>query len=273
MNEMYADAVSQKDSDRFSDIDAYTSVLNGLVDQQTQLICGCEQRKHEIKPDWNTTMLNQNSSESIERGAAKAMALAEKVNGILIQMEDISGVSDRYWSMRGNVGNELRNTSIQPTSHHYDLVITAFVNAAKMARDTSYSSPATKNAPFVAQRWLHRMETLALDSKSGVTPSVDSYYHVIEAYLSIGNGLMAVQAPMLAQAVFDKLKQRSNLNPTAREHRLLIRAWSNSNCKEAAYKATGLWMQMLRLFRGGDEEMEPGLEDGKMVLEAWSRAM
>ena len=122
------------------------------------------------------------------------------------------------------------------------------------------------------------METLAFDPYSGVSPSVDSYYHVMEAYASLDNGAAAIpanknRAPILAQAVFDKLKENTNLIPTVREHRLLIRAWSNSTCKEAAYKAMGLWMNMLRLFRAGDEEMEPRLEDGKMVLEAWSRAM
>jgi len=94
----------------------------------------------------------------------------------------------------------------------------------------------------------------------------------------LGNGAAAIpanknRAPILAQAVYDKLKENTNLIPTVREHRLLIRAWSNSTCKEAAYKAMGLWMNMLRLFRAGDEEMEPRLEDGKMVLEAWSRAI
>ena len=277
LNQMYADAQSQNNSSRFADIDSYTSIMNGLLDQQTQLINVINQERNEIEADSNATMINEQSFESNERGAAKVMSLAEMANDLLIQMEDISGVSDRYSSMRGNVVNDLRNASLQPTSHHYDVAITAFANAATVARDINYSSPATNNSPYVAQRWLQRMETLALNSQSGVTPTVDSYYHVMEAYASIG-GAMSIpsnknKAPILAQAVFDKLKQNTNLIPTMREYRLLIQAWSNSTCKEAAYKATGLYMNMLRLFRAGDEEMEPKLEDGKIVLEAWSRAM
>lgn len=278
LTQMHADAISQNDSDQFADIDSYTAVMNGLIDQQKQLISSIGEELNEIQSDLNSTMPNRLSSESNERGAAKVMTLAEMANELLIQMEDVSGVSDRYSSMRGNVAYKLRNANLQPTSHHYDLTITAFVNAATVARDTNYSSPATNNAPYVAQRWLQRMETLAFDPYSGVSPSVDSYYHVMEAYASLGNGAVAMpanknRAPILAQAVFDKLKDSTNLIPTVREHRLLIRAWSNSTCKEAAYKAMGLWMNMLRLFRAGDEEMEPRLEDGKMVLEAWSRAM
>ena len=278
LNQMYADAQSHDNSSRFADIDSYTSIINGLLDQQTQLINVINQERNEIEVDSNATMTNEHSFESNERGAAKVMSLAEMANDLLIQMEDISGVSDRYSSMRGNVVNDLRNASLQPTSHHYDLAITAFANAATVARDTNYSSPSTNNAPYVAQRWLQRMETLALNSQSDVTPTVDSYYHVMESYASIGNGAMSIpsnknKAPILAQAVFDKLKQNTNLIPTVREYRLLIQAWSNSTCKEAAYKATGLYMNMLRLFRAGDEEMEPKLEDGKIVLEAWSRAM
>ena len=278
LSQMHVGAISQNDNDQFADIDSYTAVLNGLIYQQTQIISSIDGERNEIESDLNATTPNQLSSESYERGAAKLMMLAEKANGVLIQMEDVSGVSDRYSSMRGNVAYELRNASLQPTSHHYDLAITAFVNAATVARDTNYSSPATNNAPYVAQRWLQRMETLAFDPYSGVTPSVDSYYHVMNAYASIGNGNAAIpanknRAPILAQAVFDKLKQNTNLIPTVREHRLLIRAWCNSTCKEAAYTAMGLWMNMLRSFRSGDEEMEPRLEDGKMVLEAWSRAM
>ena len=275
---MYANAISQHDSDQFADIDSYTAVMDGLIDQQTQLISSIGEEMNEIESDLNATMPNRLSSEFNERGAAKVMMLAEMANELLIQMEDISGVSDRYSSMRGNVAHELRSASLQPTSHHYDLAITAFVNAATVARDTNYSSPATSNAPYVAQRWLQRMETLAFDPYSGVSPSVDSYYHVMEAYASLGNGAAAIptnknRAPILAQAVYDKLKENTNLIPTVREHRLLIRAWCKSTCKEAAYKAMGLWMNMLRLFRAGDEEMEPRLEDGKMVLEAWSRAL
>ncbi len=275
---MYTNAISQNDSDQFADIDSYTAVMDGLIDQQTQLISSIGEEMNEIESDLNATMPNRLSSEFNERGAAKVMMLAEMANELLIQMEDISGVSDRYSSMRGNVAHELRSATLQPTSHHNDLAISAFVNAATVARDTNYSSPATSNAPYVAQRWLQRMETLAFDPYSGVSPSVDSYYHVMEAYASLGNGAVAIpanknRAPILAQAVFDKLKENTNLIPTVREYRLLIRAWSNSTCKEAAYKTMGLWMNMLRLFRLGDEEMEPRLEDGKMVLEAWSRAM
>ena len=262
LTQMHADAISQNDSDQFANLDSYTALLNEIINQQTQLI---------------SSIGDQSDYESNEIGT-NVMTLAESANELLTQMEDISGVSDKYSSMKGTVAYGLRNEKLKPASHHYDMAISTFVNAATVERDTNYSSPATNNAPYVAQRWLQRMETLTSDPYSGVSPSLDSYYHVMDAYASLGNGVAVIpanrdRAPILAQAVFDKLKQNTNLVPTIREHRLLIHSWCNSTCKEAAYKAMGLWMNMVRLLRAGDEEMEPSLEDGKIVLEAWSKAM
>lgn len=119
------------------------------------------------------------------------------------------------------------------------------------------------------------METIALDPLSGVTPTVDSYFHVMEVCASSGNATNKkhCKAPILAQSVFEKLQANANIYPTAREYRLMIRVWCSRGHKQAAYRAMGFWMIMAREFMTGAEEMEPTLEDGKMVLEAWTRAM
>lgn len=54
----------------------------------------------------------------------------------------------------------------------------------------------------------------------------------------------------------------------------MLRTWcASSGHKNAAYKAMGMWMAMQKEFAAGVEEMEPTLEDGRLVLEAWTRAI
>ena len=285
LKQMQADAISQNERDGLPDVDSYTALMNAFIDEQRRLMSAIEVETNEIESDANATMPNERSVESNERGAVTIMALAEKAHDLLIRMEDISGVSDHYSSMRlsergGEDGgiDPVRNESLKPDSHHYDSVISAFANAATAAHDARYANHLTKNAPFVSQRWLARMETLAFDPRSGVRPTVDSYFHVMEAYAKATDDNTAVpnkrsKVPVLVQMVFDKLIQNTNILPTEREYRLMMRTWcSNTGIKEAAWKGAGLLMTMQKSFKEGVEDMEPTLEDGKMVLEAWTRS-
>ena len=278
MNEMQANAISNHREDMLPDIDCYTALMNSFIEEQRRLISAVNLGTSEIKSDVKN---HENFAESNEGGTVTIMALAEKAQDLLIRLEDFSGVSDQFSSMRlsGSIATELRNRSLQPTSHHYDTVISAFAIATTASHDTHYTSHLTKQAPFIASRWLTRMETLSsltrLEALASVKPTVDSYFHVMEAYAAGDSTtvLKESKAPLLVQSIFDKLKQNPIVHPTVREYRLLLRTWCGSfGNKDAAYKATGLWMNMQLSFRGGDEEMEPNLEDGKMVLEAWTRS-
>jgi len=282
LNQMQTDATSPNE---LPDIDSYTALMDAYIEEQQRLISTIESEVNEIKSDVNATMPYIQCSKSNEEGTVTITCLAEKVHDLLIQMEDYSGVSDHYSSMKlsGNISTDLRNPSLQPTSHHYDTVILAFANASTASHETHYISDVTKNAPFVANRWLSRLEVLSgvtrLESLSAVTPTVDSYFHVMEAYAASETSTPTPnkqsRVPTLVQSVFDKLKHNSNnIKPTVREYRLMLQTWCDSSLgnKDAAYNAMGLWMSMQRSFRNGIEEMEPTLEDGKMVLDAWTRS-
>jgi hypothetical protein len=274
---MESNALSNHRIDVLPDIDSYTALMNAFIEEQRRLISviNLETSESDVKH-------HENLAESNEGETVTVMALAEKAQDLLIRMEDYSGVSDRFSSMRlsGSIATDMRIMSLQPTSHHYDTLIYAFANAATAVHDTHYTSHLTKQAPFIAFRWLTRMETLSsltrLEALASVTPTVDSYFHVMAAYAA--GDTTAVpnkesKAPLLVQSVFDKLKQNPKVHPTVREYRLLLRTWCGSfGNKDAAYKAMGLWMTMQLSFRGGIEEMEPTLEDGKMVLEAWTNS-
>lgn len=270
---MLADAISNHREDLLPDIDCYSALMNAFIEEQRRLISAIHFETSAITSDANNPEI---FSESDEGGAVTIISLAEKAQDLLIQMEDFSGVSDKFSSMRlsGRIPTDLRRMSLQPTSYHYDTVISAFAGATTAANHIH----VTKQAPHIASRWLTRMETLSsltrLDALACVAPTVDSYFYVMEAYAA-GDTATAKEskAPLLVQSLLDKMKQNPKVNPTAREYRLLLRTWCGSfGNKDAAYKAMGIWMNMQLSFRGGNTEMEPTLEDGKMVLEAWTRS-
>lgn len=282
---MQEDAIMHNQKETLPDIDSYTALMDAYIEEQNRLISAIEVETDEIKSDVDATMPNIHCAESNERGTVSIISLAEKANDLLIHMEDLSGVSDHYSSMRLSgmvLRADLRNPSLQPTSHHYDTVISTFANASIAAHNTHYTSHLTKNAPSIANRWLTRLETLSgvvtrLESLAAVTPTVDSYFHVMQAYAASDTTNVPnrqSKVPLLVQSVFDRLKVNpNNVRPTVREYRFMLQTWCGSlGNKDAAYNAMGLWMTMQRSFRHGADEMEPTLEDGKMVLEAWTRS-
>jgi hypothetical protein len=252
------DAISHNKPDLLPTMECYTSYLTALLNRQKQL------------------------DHSDKEATVRIVSLAEKAHNILVHMEEFSGVSDAQNSSMMNLSgttteSQIRQPTLRPTSFHYNAVIEFFANANAAAQEGKYTTHFTMNAPYIAQRWLQRMETLSLsdaNSSGVVQPTLDSYYHVMKACSSIAfMNHQSSKSPILTQAIFDKLKQNPNLTASSREYRLLLQTWSSSVCKDSAYKATGVWMSMQRAFRRGDKTMEPSLEDCKMVLEAWSRAM
>jgi hypothetical protein len=271
---MQADAISNHKEDMLPDADCYSALMSAFIEEQRRLIIASNLETSAVESDANNL---ENFAGSNEGEAVTIISLAEKAQDLLIQMEDFSGVSDKFSSMRlsGSIQTDLRRMSLQPLSHHYDTVISAFAVATTAANHIHL----TKQAPHIASRWLTRMETLSsltrLDALASVAPTVDSYFHVMGAYAAgdTTTGSKESKTPLLVQSVFDKLKQNPKVNPTVREYRLLLRTWCDSfGNKDAAYKAMGIWMNMQLSFRGGIAEMEPTLEDGKMVLEAWTRS-
>jgi hypothetical protein len=279
LNQMQANAESNQRGDLLPGSESYTAMINAYIGEQRRLIAAIDNETREVTPAViHATVPNENPAEPNELGTVTIMELAEKVQNLLTLMEDFAGVSDHYSSMRlsgGIIVSDLRNASLQPTSYHYDAVISAFANVATAAHNIHYASHLIKQAPFMANRWLLRMEVIAGTMQVGtfakVTPTVDSYFHVMEAYAS---SVTSRRTPIHAQSIFDKLIHNTcYIRPTVREYRLMLRTWCYSvGHKDAAYKTMGVWMRMHRLFKGGDEAMEPTLEDGKMVLEAWTRS-
>ena len=114
-----SNALSENKPELLPNINSYTSYLTALRNTQQQL----------------SHSSNNNNNES----SIRIVALAEKAHDTLVQMEDISGVSDTHHSSmrlsgiisaQGNSG--IRHPSIRPSSIHYDFVIESLA----LARDS-----------------------------------------------------------------------------------------------------------------------------------------
>jgi hypothetical protein len=251
LHQSQSDALAQNKSELLPNIDSYTAYMAALLQNQKKLL------------------------HTDDEGAVRMVSMAEKAHDLLVQMEGISGVSDDYSSMRVSAiaNSELRQASLRPTSFLYDSTIEAVANSSIAAHEANYTTNFTINAPIIARRWLQRMETLASDPISGVNPTINSYYNAMRASSVITVMNKQSKSHILTQAIFDMLRQNPGLDPSVKEYRLLLQTWSSSVSKEGAFKATGVWISMQRAFRKGDVEMEPTLEDGKMVLKAWARSL
>lgn len=265
LQQAYSDAISQNKIDLLPNMETYTAYMTALLETQQKII------------------LSLPSKDAI----VQIISIAERAHNLLVQMEDLSGVSDEYHpSMRMSgamiespSSTIMRQSNLQPNTMHYNLVLATFANASIASHDYNYTTHFTLNAPYIAQRWLVRMETLSkVAATAAVSPTLESYQNVMKAcsmVLPSNMNQKQSKSPMLTQAIFDKLRQNSNISPTVEEYRLLMQTWasSSSGCKDSAFRATGVWMDMQRAFRRGDKAMEPTLEDGKRVLQSWSVAV
>jgi pentatricopeptide repeat protein len=220
------------DPNALPDIDSYTAVMDAWIEQQT------------TRP------------ELTRLGIFHA---AERAHAILTHMEQIYGLlakTDAYKNF---------SISIRPTSHHYDTVIQAW------SKSCVGGGFAARGAPQRAQHLLERMEVYGLDSKSGIKPTVETYNHVISAWGESDEHLRGSRA----HAVYEKIADGASvldIKPNHKTHRVMIRSWSRSEQKPAAFKATGHIMKMQEQLEAGVEDMEPKLEDYHMLLEIWTRA-
>jgi hypothetical protein len=70
-----------------------------------------------------------------------------------------------------------------------------------------------------------------------------------------------------AQSIFDNI-----MNPNAESYCLMIRAWAWSGERRGAFTATGFLRRMLRLLDEGNRDMEPTIDEYRIVLDSWTRA-
>ena len=153
-----------------------------------------------------------------------------------------------------------------------EAVLNAWVAAVRQGHSLRQTS-LTRGIPQRAHSLLEQMEqsyaNQIVASELSVRPSVESYNRVMEAW-AYSHELIRGS---MAERIFQKLSNGtvSGSRPNNESYKLIIRAWSLSGERKAAFSATGHLQQMLQRLEQGDEDMEPALEDYRVVLKAWTR--
>ena len=230
-------SIDDKSSIAMPDIDSYTAVIDSYLVYQAELDA-------------------QEKGAELRSGMLRA---AESVDGILKRMERSSASSSDDIHVP---------TKIAPSSHHYDAAVTAWSRC--VSRGPIW---ALRGIPQRAQAVLERMETLSLDRSSGVRPTVETYNRVIEAW---SNSTNEYGFAPLAQAVYERMGHgpaaHLGIQPNDRTIRTMIRCWTRSDLKNAAFHATGHLMRLQELTEEGAEDMSPTLDDYLKVFKCWSKS-
>ena len=228
-------SIDDKSSIAMPDIDSYTAVIDSYLVYQAELD-------------------GQEKGAELRSGMLRA---AESVDGILKRMERSSTTS-----------SDDIPTKVAPSSHHYDAAVTAWSRC--VSRGPIW---ALRGIPQRAQAVLERMESLSLDRSSGVRPTVESYNRVIEAW---SNSTNEYGFAPLAQAAYERLgcgpAAHLDIKPNDRTIRTMIRCWTRSDLKSAAFHATGHLMRLQELTEEGAEDMSPTLDDYLKVFKCWSKS-
>jgi hypothetical protein len=148
-------------------------------------------------------------------------------------------------------------------------VLAAWAAASRAGRKVR--TRITRAIPQRAQALLERMEASYRKqdvSETTVGASLDSYNLVIEAWAHSHEHLRG----SMAERIFQKMLSSSDARPNGESYKFIIWAWALSRERRAAFTATGHFMRMLRLLENGDEDMEPALEDYRVILKAWTYA-
>ena len=141
-----------------------------------------------------------------------------------------------------------------PSSHHYIAALKCWTNVCVAAHEANLQkSSLVRGIP-------QRTEYLALSMPK---PTVEIYNLVIQAWAYSGEHLRGT----MAEQVFTKVE-----DPNGETFQQIIRAWCWSQERRCAFTATGHFMRMMRLLELGRSDMEPSMDDYRILFEAWTRA-
>ena len=141
-----------------------------------------------------------------------------------------------------------------PSPHLFEKVLTAWADAATIAREAGLSKvDFVQGIPQRAKHLLDLQES----------PTTESYNQVLKAWAHSQEYLRGSMAELLFQKIND---------PNGETLKTIIRAWCWSKERRCAFTATGHFMRMMRLLETGRSDMEPSMEDFHILFEAWTRA-
>ncbi len=157
------------------------------------------------------------------------------------------------------VEKELHDKKV--SSHHVLMILKAWATACQATRMAGLTTSKAGDWSGIPQRAQHILTQYQLIT--GQKPTTESINQVLKAWAYSGEHLRGT----MAEQFFAKQKDTNG-----ETLRIMIRAWSWSNEKRDAFAANGYFLRMMRLLELGETEMEPTLEDYRILFQAWATA-
>jgi hypothetical protein len=157
----------------------------------------------------------------------------------------------------------------------------------------SWSSPTIKECNLVLSAWSkvahirgvpQRAKYLleAMEQNMSDSLIIDSYNYVLHAWAYSREHLRGSMAQTQFEKILrygdketsDTIGSKSVLKPNGQSYRIMIHAWVYSGESKAAFRATGICMQLLRHFEAssGDPDLQVSLNDYYKIFNAWTLA-
>jgi hypothetical protein len=157
-------------------------------------------------------------------------------------------------------GGDKKNIS----SHHILAVLRTWANASEAVRLATLTNKSG-GWSGIPQRAQHILDTYY----ETTSPPTEAVNQVLKAWAYSGEYLRGTMTEQVFQKHFQPGMKAS---PDGESFRSMIRAWSWSKESRGAFTATGHCMRMLRLLENGQIDMEPTLEDYRILFQAWTTA-
>lgn len=233
----------------------WPSVLDAWLNYQKHHITRLKEALQELP-------LQQQQQEGEEEEAC--MSWRNHLDEICHAAESASQLIENDW-------NENTTTKKKITWDHVEVILHAWANACEAIRLVGVHITQQQQLqqqlqrewsgiPQRAQHILRQYQQLA--ATGGTKPTIECTNQVLRAWAFSGEHLRGT----MAEQFFHSQKAAMNVET----YRYLIRAWSWSKEKRAAYAANGYFFRMMRLLEGGQEDMVPTLEDYQVLFRAWA---
>lgn len=156
------------------------------------------------------------------------------------------------------------------SSHHVLAILKAWANACEASRVAGLTAKSG-DWSGIPQRAQYILSTYL--TATGNKPSAELVNQVLKAWAYSGEHLRGTMAEQAFQQYFQGIKQETNLpSANGETFRFMIQAWGWSKEKRCAFTATGHFMRMMRLLEIGQLDMEPTLEDYRILFQTWTTA-
>jgi len=284
----------------------------------------CQEELYERLRQWNDDFPDNSNALQDQQGEeytlvrqclGEILRFAERADWILCKLEESlvrlasSDLKETNDGDNESISEKETATGLQPTSFHYNSVISTFktvILASALPLSLSSGWTLEKGIPQRSTLHLQTMERFNNSTTpiKNIQPSIDTYNDVLETWTMSQESHFSA----MAESIFKRLNTTDNtsssndsdspmtdthtLKTNARTFQIMIRAWcrwmslprdvlessssssqipNKRNMSAAAFNASGHLMRMQKSLESGKDEFEPSLEDYHLVLKAWAQ--